>query len=109
MRSKIVAEIIEDFDLFSEERVFDITREEVLDKIQRISVDELETIIQLGIKFDKLMELNHEIILHVHDVYTNPKYVTSVLDSIRNDYTEMIRIIMEDYIQYVIGEKNVSI
>jgi len=103
MRSKIVAEIIEDFDLFAES---DISKEEVLDKIQRISVDELETIIQLGIKFDKLMELNHEIILHVHDVYTNPKYVTSVLDSIRNDYTEMIRIIMEDYIQYVIEEKN---
>ena len=106
MRSKIVAEIIEDFDLFAES---DISKEEVLDKIQRISVDELETIIQLGIKFDKLMELNHEIVLHVYDVYSNPKYVTSILDSIRSDYTEMIRVIMEDYIKYVIGEKNVSI
>ena len=104
MRSKIVAEIIEEFDLFSDERVFDISREEVLEKIQSISVDELETIIQLSIKFDKLMELNHEIVLHVYDVYTNPKYVSGVLDSIRNDYSEMIKIIMEDYIQYVIEE-----
>lgn len=104
MRSKIVAEIVEDFDLFSNERVFDISREEVLEKIQSISVDELETIIQLSIKFDKLMELNHEIVLHVYDVYTNPKYVSGVLDSIRNDYSEMIKIIMEDYIQYVIEE-----
>jgi hypothetical protein len=105
MRSKIVAEIIEEFDLFSDERVFDISREEVLEKIQSISVDELETIIQLSIKFDKLMELNHEIVLHVYDVYTNPKYVLGVLDSIRNDYTEMIKVMMEDYIQYVIEEK----
>jgi hypothetical protein len=105
MRSKIVAEIIEEFDLFSDERVFDISREEVLEKIQSISVDELETIIQLSIKFDKLMELNHEIVLHVYDVYTNPKYVSGVLDSIRNDYTEMIKVMMEDYIQYVIEEK----
>jgi hypothetical protein len=104
MRSKIVAEIIEEFDLFSDERVFDISREEVLEKIQSISVDELETIIQLSIKFDKLMELNHEIVLHVYDVYTNPKYVSGVLDSIRNDYTEMIKVMMEDYIQYVIEE-----
>lgn len=104
MRSKIVAEIIEEFDLFSDERVFDISREEVLEKIQNISVDELETIIQLSIKFDKLMELNHEIVLHVYDVYTNPKYVSGVLDSIRNDYTEMIKVMMEDYIQYVIEE-----
>jgi hypothetical protein len=102
MRSKIVAEIINDFDLFTNDET---SLDEVLQKIEVISTDQLETIIQLGIKFDKLMELHHEVVNHVHEVYTNPNYVNGVLDSIRSDYTEMIRVMMEDYIQYVIGEK----